>query len=136
VEVNTLVVCLVAVIASIATLAVAMKVGRARVRARKVRRLEPLGPPIEAIAASLRRLRGWLEIYDDPTPIPGKATKVAAATIAYDRVLGDACRALEITESLCDTVGVDREAERLRVEMALEDAGLVLRPRPRRRTGS
>lgn len=97
---------------------------------------EPVGPPIEEIAATLRRLRGWLAIYDDPTPIPGKATKVAATSLAYDRVLVDACRALRITQALGDTVGFDHEAERLRVESALEEAGLVLRPRPRRRTGS
>lgn len=125
---------MVTLIAGTAALALALRCGRASAQARKVRHLDPVGPPIQDIAASLRRLRGWLEIYDDPTPIPGKATKVMACTMAYDRVLADACRALEISESLTDTIGVEREAERLRVESALEDAGLMLRPR--RRTGS
>lgn len=86
----------------------------------------PLGPPIEEIAANLRRLQAWLDRYDDPTPLPGKATKVAATRLAYDRVLADACLALEIRESLSETDGFDHEAERLRVQAALLDAGFVL----------
>ena len=99
------------------------------------RTVEPLGPPIEDIAANLRRLRGWLDRYDDPMPIPGKATKVAAASSAYDRVLCDACRALEVAQSLAETSGIEREAERLRIEAALQDAGLVLRNRPSHHPG-
>ncbi len=87
----------------------------------------PLGPPIEQIAANLRRLQGWLDRYDGPEPLPGKATKVTATLLAYDRVLADACVALQIAESLDDTRGFEHEAERLQVQAALADAGLVLK---------
>jgi hypothetical protein len=92
---------------------------------------EPIGQPIENIAASLRRLQSWLDTYADPRPIPGKATKLMAAASAYDQVLIDACRALEVAQALDGTEGLDREAERLRIQSALEDAGLVLRGRRR-----
>ena len=98
---------------------------------RRYRRLRPeavvpVGAPIEEIAANLRRLQAWLDRYDDPAPQPGKATKLTATLIAYDRVLAEACHALEIPESLAETDGVDREAERLRVQAALVEAGFVL----------
>ncbi|HEY3926267.1 MAG TPA: hypothetical protein VGL75_17025 [Acidothermaceae bacterium] len=91
--------------------------------------MEPVGPPIEDIAKSLRRLQQWLDSYADSRPIPGKATKVMATTNAYDRVLVEACRALQVPEGLEGTDGLDREAERLRMQSALVDAGLVLRGR-------
>ena len=94
-------------------------------------RPQPIGRPIEDLAASLRRIQRWLDAYADPRPIPGKATKVIAAGTAYDRVLVDACHALEVPEALDGTEGLDREAERLRMQAALEDAGLVLRGRRR-----
>ena len=102
-------------------------------RWRRVRPPQPLpiGRPIEDIAASLRRIQYWLDTYADPRPIPGKATKLTAAATAYDRVLVDACHALEVREALEGTEGLDREAERLRIQAALEDAGLVLRGRRR-----
>ena len=87
---------------------------------------QPVGQPIEDIAASLRRLQRWLDTYADSRPIPGKATKVIAASSAYDRVLIEACRALQVPEGLDGTNGLDREAERLRMQSALIDAGLVL----------
>jgi hypothetical protein len=90
---------------------------------------QPVGQPIEDIAASLRRLQRWLDSYADSRPIPGKATKVIAATNAYDRVLVEACRALQVPEDLDGTDGLDREAERLRMQSALVHAGLVLRGR-------
>ncbi|HEX7105131.1 MAG TPA: hypothetical protein VF218_04125 [Acidothermaceae bacterium] len=86
----------------------------------------PLGPPIEQIAANLRRLQDWLDLYDESAPLPGKATKVTATLLAYDRVLADACRALDVAESLEETRGFEHEAERLRVQAALADAGLTL----------
>jgi hypothetical protein len=100
--------------------------------ARRWRRLhprepEPTGAPIENIAATLRRLQAWLDAYADPQPIPGKATKVTATANAYDRVLVEACHALDVPEGLDGTAGLDREAERLRMQSALVEAGLVLR---------
>jgi hypothetical protein len=98
---------------------------------RHLRPRQPMAPgrPIEDIAASLRRCQRWLDAYADPRPIPGKATKVIAATDAYDRALVDACHALDVPEDLAGTEGLDREAERLRMQAALGDAGLVLRGR-------
>jgi hypothetical protein len=91
--------------------------------------VQPVGQPIEDIAKSLRRLQQWLDSYADSRPIPGKATKVIATTNAYDRVLVEACQALQVPEGLDGTNGLDREAERLRMQSALVDAGLVLRGR-------
>jgi hypothetical protein len=90
---------------------------------------QPAGPPIEDIASNLRRLQRWLDTYADPKPIPGKATKLTAASNAYDRVLIEACHALDIPEGLDDTDGLDREAERLRMQAAVEEAGVVMRGR-------
>jgi len=50
-------------------------------------RPEPIGRPIEDIAASLRRIQYWLDTYADPRPIPGKATKLTAAGTAYEITL-------------------------------------------------
>jgi hypothetical protein len=99
---------------------------RERRTSKRLRRCAPVGPPIEDIAANLHRLQLWLDKYADPQPIPGKATKLAATVLAYDRVLAQACCALRIAESLAETAGVDHEAERLRVQAALADAGFVL----------
>ena len=90
---------------------------------------QPVGRPIEDLAASLRRIQQWLDAYAESRPMPGKATKVIAATNAYDRVLVEACQALQVSEGLDGTDGLDREAERLRMQSALVDAGLVLRGR-------
>jgi hypothetical protein len=125
--------------ASVSAVRVPLRVRLAEAISRRYRRWRPLpvlttSPPIEEIAANLRRLQGWLDIYAEPQPAPGKATKLVATTLAYDRVLVDACHALEIPESLDDTRGLDREAERLRLQAALADAGFVLTAR--RRTGS
>ena len=87
---------------------------------------QPIGRPIEEIAADLHRLQRWIEAYSESPPLPGKATKVAAAVLAYDQVLAEACQTLEIAESLARTVGIDREAERLRMEAALTHAGFMI----------
>lgn len=85
-----------------------------------------MGRPIQDVAADLHRLQHWIDTYSDAQPIPGKATKLTAATLAYDRVLTEACAALEIAESLADTDGIDHEAERLRLQSALTEAGFVM----------
>jgi hypothetical protein len=47
---------------------------------------------------------------------------------AYDDLLLDACRALEVQTSLASLPeGIERESERLRVEYELERAGLPIR---------
>ncbi len=100
------------------------------------RRLAPPAatPPIEKTAANLRRLGAMLDGFDSSLPAPGKATKRAAAHAAYEQLLREACHSLGVTESLAQTTGIDHEAERLRIEAALEECGLVLRPRQRPRT--
>ncbi len=81
----------------------------------------PAGPPIEQIAADLRRL-GRQRI--------GVATRspvwFAAVQRAYDDRLSLACLELEIAQHLRELTGVDLEIERVRVEGELEAAGLGL----------
>jgi hypothetical protein len=81
---------------------------------------EAIGPPLEQIAAEIHRLS-----YARRTAAADTA-RFIAATRAYDRRLGHACRALEIDEHLNEVSGFDREVERLRVEGLLLDAGFVL----------
>jgi hypothetical protein len=81
----------------------------------------PIGPPIEALAADLKRLRRvTLEVE------PGTShVRRVAAVAAYDDALVQACLALGLPDTLTGLApGPDREAERLRVEALLEAAGL------------
>lgn len=81
----------------------------------------PAGPPIETLAADLRRLRtATLEVK------PGTSrVRRDAAQAAYDDALVQACLAVDLPDTLTDLPpGTDREAERLRVEALLEEAGL------------
>ena len=79
-------------------------------------------PPIEHLAADLRRLNRQRL---------GIATRSSvwfdAVQHAYDDRLRAACRALDIEQHLSGLDGIDLEIERVRVEGALADAGLVLR---------
>lgn len=81
-------------------------------------------PPVERIAASLRRL-SWEGAHLPPgTPL----VKRHAVWMAYDDRLIAACRALDVPQFLDELDdGPDRELERFRVEAALEDAGLRFR---------
>lgn len=81
-------------------------------------------PPVERIAASLRRL-SWEGLHLPPgTPL----AKRKAVWMAYDDRLIAACRALDVPQYLDELDdGPDRELERLRVEAALEAAGLRFR---------
>lgn len=81
---------------------------------------------IERIAADLRRLeqsRAVLEGMDDP----GSEVRREALRRAYETRLQDACRSLGVAEHLDGLTGLDREIERLRIEVLLEAEGLVLR---------
>jgi hypothetical protein len=91
----------------------------ARLRAR--RGPEPTGPPIEKLAADLRRVHHT--IADCPAGTP--AVRRRAARQAYDALLVQACAAIDVPHRL-DILpdGMDREIERLRVEQALRTAGL------------
>lgn len=80
------------------------------------------GPPVEQLAVQLRRLSG---VLTDPRPV--SSVRRFGVERAYDETLGKACSALGIEHHL-DEVGLnDRGFERLRVEAALQEAGLVLR---------
>ncbi|GAA2095589.1 hypothetical protein GCM10009841_06810 [Microlunatus panaciterrae] len=86
------------------------------------------GVPIERLAADLRRLRA--DLSHDETR---SATHQIGARLAYDGLLIQACDMLGVQHDLRETTaGFDRDIERLRVEAALESAGLVLTD-PRRR---
>jgi hypothetical protein len=80
------------------------------------------GPSIEQLAAELRRL-GERRRQLAGRPHPGRDALLAA----YDDRLRLASRRLGVAEYLADLEGLDREIERVRVEGALEAAGLVLR---------
>jgi hypothetical protein len=81
----------------------------------------PAGPPLEKLAADLRRLRP-----EARSPRPGvPMARQKGIVAAYDGVLVATARALGVPTSLeLLPDGIDREAERLRVENALEASGL------------
>lgn len=81
----------------------------------------PAGPPLEKLAADLRRLRAEVR-----HPRPGiTMARQRGVVSAYDGVLVSTARALGVPTTLADLPdGLDHEAERLRLEFALEDAGL------------
>lgn len=92
-------------------------------RIRRRRGPEPATPPIERLAADLRRVHRTIAEYPPGTP----AVRRRAAREAYDALLVQACAAVEVPQRL-DALpeGMDREVERLRVEDALRTAGLTV----------
>jgi hypothetical protein len=83
----------------------------------------PVGEPIEQIAHDARRLRAELATISIGTPM----VRRRGLSRAYDDVLLDACRALGVPDTLSGLApGVERDSERLHVEHALEQVGLVL----------
>ena len=83
----------------------------------------PEGPAIEDLARALRRLRGQVL-----SPGPGTTmAKRRGATAAYEDLLVQAAHALGVPDTLSELrEGTDREAERLRLEHVLREAGLSL----------
>ena len=97
----------------------------AALRGWRERRRPPTPPtrPLEEIALAARRLGGR---YHSPPP-GQRFAKADAVRQAYDAVLGEACTALRITHLLAVLPpGSERDAERSRVEWALDCAGLEL----------
>jgi hypothetical protein len=99
--------------------------------ARRLRRLrrprpEPEGPPLEVLAVKVRRLHSQLET----TPRGSSMPKERGTLAAYDDALVATARALGVQTCLAElpAVGFDRYAERLRLEDALGEAGLVWGP--------
>jgi hypothetical protein len=93
---------------------------------RRMRLLPPrvpraTGPPLEKLAADLRRLRPEVR-----SPRPGGAmARQKGIVAAYDGVLVETASALGVPTTLGEQPeGLDHEAERLRLEDALEQAGL------------
>jgi hypothetical protein len=83
----------------------------------------PLGRPIERIACDLRRIRPQARTFTTGMPMARRRGILAA----YDDVLLDACRALEVPTALDRmTDDLERESERLRTEAELERAGVDL----------
>jgi hypothetical protein len=82
--------------------------------------------PVERLAADLRRLSVAMAGIRPGTP----QLRRVALLGAYEDTLIEASRALGVTESLAGLPrgGLDRELERMRVEAALEAAGLRFRP--------
>jgi hypothetical protein len=77
--------------------------------------------PIQDVAADLRRLSGQLVVVPAGTP----QARRAGLQAAYDDVLIEAARLLEVPQALRDlSAGRARDAERRRVEVALSRAGL------------
>lgn len=90
---------------------------------RAARRPErPQGPPVEKLAADLRRLRAEL-VYRRPTSNLG----LTALVQAYDEVLEAICARLGLPAHLRELpIGLDRDIERLRTEAAVQEAGIPL----------
>ncbi|MFL6130168.1 MAG: hypothetical protein ACJ73E_14030 [Mycobacteriales bacterium] len=88
-------------------------------------------PPLEQLAADLRRLAPALR----DLPRGTSRARQRGLLMAYDDVLVAAALALDVPHAL-DTLppGIDRELERVRVEGALEAAGLRFSPRRRQDT--
>ncbi len=82
----------------------------------------PSGPPIEQLAGDLRRLNRLRMGVATRSPVWFNAVQRA-----YDEALRVACGQLGIDQYLDEVSGVDLEVERLRVEGALQRAGLALR---------
>jgi hypothetical protein len=92
---------------------------------------EPVRIPLEKITADLCRLATAIRY------VPRGASRARHAGLlrAYDEVLGCAALALDVPHALDDLpLGLDRDLERLRVEAALREAGLVFGPRNRQDT--
>lgn len=93
----------------------------------------PAGVPLESLVADLRRLHR--EVCGAPPPTRVRRTALLAA---YDDVLLDVCRVIEIPDPpLRDAVAAggtagaldpDRGLARLRAEAAVQEAGIALDP--------
>jgi hypothetical protein len=91
-------------------------------------REQPTSRPIERIAGDAGRVRAKLLALAADTPMPRRIGVLQA----YDDLLAEACRALAVPDSLtCLPLGLERDAELLRVEYELAAAGLPIGGGPR-----
>ncbi|RYP84786.1 hypothetical protein EKO23_14835 [Nocardioides guangzhouensis] len=81
--------------------------------------------PLQAIARDLRRVHRLVQ-----APGPGEsALRRTARLAAYDDLLLQACRALDVPDLLTGvTEGTERDAERLHLQFLLAEAGLDVDP--------
>ena len=93
---------------------------------RAVRALrEQQGAPIEQLAADLRRLRATLATDEHRS-----AAHQMGSRLAYDMLLIQICEMLDIEHELAgDSIGMERDIERIRIEAELERAGVTLSDR-------
>ena len=98
---------------------------RARRRAREADAPPvPLHRPVQAVAADLRRLARQLDVVPAGSP----QVRRRGFQAAYDDVLVEAAGQFAVPTTLRGLPpGFARDVERLRVETALADAGLVVR---------
>jgi len=96
-----------------------------RLAERRRARRAPAAPPLESTVADLRRLRREVRSRAQCSYV--RRTAVLAA---YDDVLIDLCRQVEVDAPLADAPDHDRAYARLLTEAALEDAGIALDPPP------
>lgn len=83
------------------------------------------GIPLEQLAADLRRLRALLGQDEHRS-----AAHQMGNRLAYDRLMMQICAMLSIEHELAgESIGVERDIERFRVEAELERAGVVLSDR-------
>ncbi|RBY75259.1 hypothetical protein DQ238_20220 [Geodermatophilus sp. TF02-6] len=95
----------------------------APVRRRAAQPAQPSRRPLEVVAADLRRLTRQLARVPAGVPMARRRGLQAA----YDDVLVEAAELLEVPHTLTGTPpGTAREVERLRLQAALADAGLVV----------
>jgi hypothetical protein len=84
----------------------------------------PSGPPIEQIAADIRRIRTQIRQAQPGMPV----ARMRGWVEAYDDLLATACHALGLEERIhAIPEGGERDLERERVERLLMRAGLQLR---------
>lgn len=99
-----------------------------RCRLLRAGEVRPAGPPVQRIAADLRRLAAAVR----ELPRGTSRARQQGMLRAYDEVLVSGCAALDVPQVLGTLPpGLDRDLERLRVEAALRAAGLAIDPAPR-----
>jgi hypothetical protein len=84
--------------------------------------------PLERLASDLRRLHGQLARVENAADMkPGRGVRVRAVRTAYGDSLLAACRALEVPDAPSEPSRLTT-AETFRLEAALRDRGLDIRP--------
>ena len=97
----------------------AVDAGWRRVRGRRTP--QPTGVPVQKLAADLSRLSAHFEQVDG-SDAPAKAFRLRAVALAYDGVLLDAARTLDVPAPEQPPL---QPIERLQTEAALAQEGLV-----------